>query len=405
MTRRRRSIGPADAGGRCSRTPVQRRHSTTTRSPRDRRPATPAGPQAGGPARPRRAPARARTSATPGPGQLVAKPAASVAADPDGPVPRPHPGGRLRPAPGDRGGDRRAPVQDARRWRSSARTRSARRPTRPRRSCGSSSLAGAAGAAACRSRSRSRSPSCWPSSRSPTARSAAPTRAAAAPTSSRATNLAPLFGPDRGGGPAHRLRHDRRGLDGLGDRRRSSRSSRPAYDFRIEIAFVSISLITIANLRGLRESGNIFAVPTYLFVGAGPDDRGDRPRPHRRRDGRPVAAPARRGPVPGHAEALGDPAAAQGVRRRLGRADRRRGDRQRRAGVQAAGVEERGEHDDRDGRPARRSCSSASRVVRRRSSACGRPNRAAPTVVALVAETAFGDGLRPVRHCSRRARR
>jgi amino acid transporter len=40
-----------------------------------------------------------------------------------------------------------------------------------------------------------------------------------------------------------------------------------AYDIRIEIAFVSIALITIANLRGLRESGNIFAVPTYLFVG------------------------------------------------------------------------------------------------------------------------------------------
>ena len=40
-----------------------------------------------------------------------------------------------------------------------------------------------------------------------------------------------------------------------------------AYDLRIEIAFVSISLITIANLRGLRESGNIFAVPTYLFIG------------------------------------------------------------------------------------------------------------------------------------------
>ena len=39
------------------------------------------------------------------------------------------------------------------------------------------------------------------------------------------------------------------------------------YDVRIEIAFVSISLITIANLRGLRESGNIFAVPTYLFIG------------------------------------------------------------------------------------------------------------------------------------------
>ena len=40
-----------------------------------------------------------------------------------------------------------------------------------------------------------------------------------------------------------------------------------AYDVRIQIAFLSIALITIANLRGLRESGNIFAVPTYLFVG------------------------------------------------------------------------------------------------------------------------------------------
>ena len=39
------------------------------------------------------------------------------------------------------------------------------------------------------------------------------------------------------------------------------------YDIRIEIAVVSIALITVANLRGLRESGNIFAVPTYLFIG------------------------------------------------------------------------------------------------------------------------------------------
>jgi amino acid transporter len=37
--------------------------------------------------------------------------------------------------------------------------------------------------------------------------------------------------------------------------------------FRIELALASITLITIANLRGLRESGNIFAIPTYLFVG------------------------------------------------------------------------------------------------------------------------------------------
>ena len=36
--------------------------------------------------------------------------------------------------------------------------------------------------------------------------------------------------------------------------------------FRIELALVSITLITVANLRGLRESGNIFAVPTYAFL-------------------------------------------------------------------------------------------------------------------------------------------
>jgi amino acid transporter len=35
---------------------------------------------------------------------------------------------------------------------------------------------------------------------------------------------------------------------------------------KIEIAIVVIALMTVANLRGLRESGNIFAVPTYAFV-------------------------------------------------------------------------------------------------------------------------------------------
>ncbi len=39
------------------------------------------------------------------------------------------------------------------------------------------------------------------------------------------------------------------------------------YDWRIEIGIVAIAIITIGNLRGLRESGNIFALPTYLFVG------------------------------------------------------------------------------------------------------------------------------------------
>ncbi|HXG27067.1 MAG TPA: APC family permease, partial [Candidatus Binatia bacterium] len=39
-----------------------------------------------------------------------------------------------------------------------------------------------------------------------------------------------------------------------------------AGDFKVAIAVGVISLMTIANLRGLRESGNIFAVPTYVFL-------------------------------------------------------------------------------------------------------------------------------------------
>ncbi|MEO8286772.1 MAG: APC family permease [Chloroflexota bacterium] len=35
---------------------------------------------------------------------------------------------------------------------------------------------------------------------------------------------------------------------------------------RVEICIAMIVFITIANLRGLREAGNIFAVPTYLFI-------------------------------------------------------------------------------------------------------------------------------------------
>ena len=37
-------------------------------------------------------------------------------------------------------------------------------------------------------------------------------------------------------------------------------------DVKIEIAVGVIVLMTVANLRGLRESGNIFAIPTYSFV-------------------------------------------------------------------------------------------------------------------------------------------
>jgi amino acid transporter len=39
-------------------------------------------------------------------------------------------------------------------------------------------------------------------------------------------------------------------------------------DERVIIGVVAIALITIGNLRGLREAGNIFAIPTYLFIGS-----------------------------------------------------------------------------------------------------------------------------------------
>jgi len=38
------------------------------------------------------------------------------------------------------------------------------------------------------------------------------------------------------------------------------------FDYRVYIALLSIGLITWVNLRGVRESGTVFAIPTYAFV-------------------------------------------------------------------------------------------------------------------------------------------
>ena len=35
---------------------------------------------------------------------------------------------------------------------------------------------------------------------------------------------------------------------------------------RVAVALVIILLITLANLRGIKESGRIFAVPTYIYI-------------------------------------------------------------------------------------------------------------------------------------------
>jgi amino acid transporter len=37
---------------------------------------------------------------------------------------------------------------------------------------------------------------------------------------------------------------------------------------RVQIGLAAIALITLGNLRGLREAGNVFAIPTYLFLGS-----------------------------------------------------------------------------------------------------------------------------------------
>src|SRR5262245_63130193 len=36
--------------------------------------------------------------------------------------------------------------------------------------------------------------------------------------------------------------------------------------YRVEICLVFITILVLANLRGLKESGTVFAVPTYIYI-------------------------------------------------------------------------------------------------------------------------------------------
>jgi amino acid transporter len=38
--------------------------------------------------------------------------------------------------------------------------------------------------------------------------------------------------------------------------------------FKVELGIAAVALVTLANLRGIRESGSIFAAPTYVFLGS-----------------------------------------------------------------------------------------------------------------------------------------
>ncbi len=239
-----------------------------------------------------------------------------------------------------------------------------------------------------RSRSRSRSPSrsCWPSCPPATARSAAPIPTAAAPTSWR--------------GPTSR---------------RCSGSSRPApllIDYVMTVA-VSTSSAIKQILSVIPEPPTTTVLIAFVVDRAhhhrqpagparvrqhlrGPDLPVRRARPaDRRPSARSGSCPGTRRrsrPSPTRCRrdgAAGAPA-AQGVRERLGRIDGRRGDRQRRAGIQATGSPERGQHDDRDVHPARDPVRRAHGLRRPFRAAADRGGRSVG--VALAAATAFGDG-------------
>ena len=110
-------------------------------------------------------------------------------------------------------------------------------------------------------------PSRWPWSRRATDRSATPIRRAAAPTRSPAPNLPTLASLVAAG--ALLVDYVMTVAVSTASAVEQVISAVPdVADERLLIGVAAIVLITLGNLRGLRESGNIFAIPTYLFVGS-----------------------------------------------------------------------------------------------------------------------------------------
>ena len=123
------------------------------------------------------------------------------------------------------------------------------------------------------------------------------------------------------------------------------------YPYRVWLSVAFIWLIAWGNLRGVRESGRIFAVPTYFFIvmmfvllgiGMVRALAGDL---------HPLPVPPDVAETTGRDRPVLDPARVRVGRR--GR-DGRRGHLERRPGVQAARVAERANHPDVDGQPAGR---------------------------------------------------
>src|SRR5215831_19492738 len=42
----------------------------------------------------------------------------------------------------------------------------------------------------------------------------------------------------------------------------------PLFRYRVALGVLAVLLITVGNLRGVRESGRLFAAPTYFFIGS-----------------------------------------------------------------------------------------------------------------------------------------
>ena len=107
------------------------------------------------------------------------------------------------------------------------------------------------------------------------------------------------------------------------------------HDHRVLWAIGLIVLLTIGNLRGIREAGVIFAAPTYVYVVSLLGLIALRSVPHRHRRSAGCGRAARR--IRGHWARDADPAHRPTcLRVGLGRSHRQRGDRERRPQLQAA---------------------------------------------------------------------
>ena len=148
---------------------------------------------------------------------------------------------------------------------------------------------------------------------------------------------------------AHRLRAHG---GGVGLRRggcRSPRPPRPWCGYRVPLALVLVLLLTLANLRGVRESSTLFAAPTYAFVVIVVGHPGHRIRALPRRH-LPPGGVRRGGPASGVAGVSSVPGTA-GLRLRGQRPDRDRGHRQRGPGLPPPEGAQRGRHPGDDGGP------------------------------------------------------